>query len=215
MECLIVSGGKLEREFARQYVLTGGFEIIIAVDAGMEQLYQFGIDPDIIVGDFDSVDKQVLEYFETKEHIEIVALNAEKDETDTESAIRVALARGAEHIVLIGATGTRIDHMLGNVCLLGIGLEEQVDMEIVDVNNRIRLIDSTLTISQKEQYGKYVSVLPIFGDARGVSLSGMKYPLENCLMSTYNSLGVSNEIVEDNATITVEYGTLLVIESKD
>ena len=105
--------------------------------------------PDIIVGDFDSVNPDTLEYFHDKEQIEVCMLNPEKDDTDTEYAIREAIRRGAMEIVVIGATGTRIDHVLGNISLLGIGLEEQIKISLVDEHNRIRMINQPLTIRKK------------------------------------------------------------------
>jgi len=138
-----------------------------------------------------------------------------KDDTDTEFAIREAIRRGATEITLLGATGTRLDHVLANIYLLGIGLELQVDIQIVDAHNRIRMIDRCLELEKSKQFGSYVSVLPVKADAKGVTLEGMKYPLEHADISCFSSLGVSNEIVADVAKIQVEQGFLLVIESRD
>ena len=146
MKYLIVSGGEVKEGFLTWIVKNGGFDVILAADAGMEALYRDHILPDIIVGDFDSVNPDTLEYFHDKEQIEVCMLNPEKDDTDTEYAIREAIRRGAMEIVVIGATGTRIDHVLGNISLLGIGLEEQIKISLVDEHNRIRMINQPLTI---------------------------------------------------------------------
>lgn len=138
-----------------------------------------------------------------------------KDDTDTEYAIREAIRRGAMEIVVIGATGTRIDHVLGNISLLGIGLEEQIKISLVDEHNRIRMINQPLTIRKAEQYGKYVSLIPFSEKVSGVTLRGLKYPLTDYTMGGFNSLGISNEIVSDEATISFSSGELIVIESKD
>ena len=150
----------MKEGFLTWIVKNGGFDVILAADAGMEALYRDHILPDIIVGDFDSVNPDTLEYFHDKEQIEVCMLNPEKDDTDTEYAIREAIRRGAMEIVVIGATGTRIDHVLGNISLLGIGLEEQIKISLVDEHNRIRMINQPLTIRKAEQYGKYVSLIP-------------------------------------------------------
>ena len=142
-------------------------------------------------------------------------LNPEKDDTDTEYAIREAIRRGAMEIVVIGATGTRIDHVLGNISLLGIGLEEQIKISLVDEHNRIRMINQPLMIRKAEQYGKYVSLIPFSEKVSGVTLRGLKYPLTDYTMGGFNSLGISNEIVSDEATISFSSGELIVIESKD
>lgn len=215
MKFLIISGGEIQDSFVLDLVKTGGYEVIMAADAGMEALYRIKIQPDIIVGDFDSVDADILEYYRQQEQIDICALNPEKDDTDTEFAIREAIRRGADEITVIGGTGTRLDHVLGNIMLLGIGLEKGVDIQLLDPNNRIRMIDKPLTIDKKEQYGKYVSLIPYSEQVSNVTLKGFKYSLDNYTMGGFNSLGVSNEIVEPEASIDLSAGQLLVVESRD
>lgn len=215
MKYLIVTGGVAENLFATNVIKNGGFEVIMAVDAGMELLYQTHIRPDIIVGDFDSVNQDTLEYFQEQEQIDICALEPEKDETDTEFAVREAIRRGADDITIIGATGNRMDHTLANIAVLGIGIEEKVRMCLEDGHNRIRLIDGPHTIKKSEQYGKYVSLVPYFGEVTGVTLEGMKYPLEHDTLKSFRTRGISNEIVEDEAHVGLSSGLLLVIESRD
>lgn len=215
MKYLIVSGGTVNEGFLTKIVKNGGFDVILAADAGMEALYRDHILPDIIVGDFDSVNPDTLEYFHDKEQIEVCMLNPEKDDTDTEYAIREAIRRGAREIVIVGGTGTRIDHVLGNICLLGIGLEHQVKICLMDEHNRMRMIDQPLTLKKAEQYGKYVSLIPFSEYVQGVTLRGFKYPLTDYTMGGFNSLGISNEIVSEESSISLTSGQLIVIESKD
>jgi thiamine pyrophosphokinase len=108
-----------------------------------------------------------------------------------------------------------VDHVLGNICLLGIGLANDVEVELIDSHNRIRMIDSALTIRKKEQYGTAVSVIPFSDEVTGVTLTGFKYNLSEYTMKGFNTLGISNEIVEEEATVSLESGFLLVIESRD
>lgn len=215
MKYLIVTGGETTDGFATEVIKNGGFEVIIAVDSGMERLYQTHIPPDIIVGDFDSVNPDTLEFFRQQEQIDICMLEPEKNDTDTEYAIREAIKRGAKDITIIGATGSRIDHALSNITLLGVGLESGVKISILDSKNRIYMIDAPVTIKKSKQYGRYVSLIPYFGEATGVTLSGFKYPLDNYTLGGFNSLGVSNEIVEEEAHIGLSSGYLIVIESRD
>lgn len=215
MKALIVAGGKTDENFAKEIIMQGGYEFIVAVDSGLNLFYQAGIEPDIVVGDFDSVGADVLEFYREKEHVEICMLDPEKDDTDTEYSIREAIRRGANKITLIGGTGTRIDHLLGNINLLGIGLEEEVSIELVDPHNRIRMVNQSIEITKKEQFGKYLSIVPHSDKVTGVTLEGVKYPLSNYTMGGYNSLGISNEIVDEVAKISFDEGILLVIESQD
>lgn len=212
---MIVSGGSLNKEFVTKVVGQGRYDRILAADSGMNALYAAVVTPDIIIGDFDSADKKILAFFQQNKEIDFCTLNPEKDDTDTEFAIRESIRRGADSITIIGGTGTRLDHVLGNISLLGIGLEEGVRMELLDAHNRICMINHSVTLKKKEQYGNYLSLIPYNGNVTGVTLKGLKYPLHDYTMGGFNSLGISNEIVDDEASIELTSGQLLVIESRD
>ena len=220
MRTLIVSGGKIEDSFALEWLQENSYDLLIAADSGMEFLYRNQIMPDVIAGDFDSVGDEAYLFFVEgidlqRKRPEIIHLNPIKDDTDTEFVIREAIRRGSTSITILGGTGTRLDHVLGNVYLLGIGLEYGVAIELVDANNRIRMIRDELMLEREMQFGKFVSVLPVDGDAVGVTLEGFKYPLEDATIKTFSSLGISNEIVKELAVVRVNEGVLLVIESRD
>lgn len=214
-QACIVTGGTTETDFARDYICKTHFDFLIAVDSGMKFFYETGTKPDMIVGDFDSVNPDILHYFENQKDIKWVRLIPEKDDTDTEAAIRKVLELGYRKIHILGATGSRIDHMLGNIQLLGIGLQDAAEIFIVDAKNRIRMVDKGIQIKKTEQFGNYVSLLPFTPQVRGLTLKGMKYPLSEHTFTYYNSLGISNEIVEDMAEISFTEGVLLVLETKD
>ncbi len=215
MRGLIITGGNIRDEFACGKIKTGGYDMIMAADSGMDFLYRNHLTPDIIVGDFDSVDHDALDFFKEDNRIEFCRLNPEKDDTDTEYAIRDALSRGITQLTILGGTGSRIDHVLGNISLLGIGLEENVEIELVDEHNRVRMIDKPLSIRRDEQFGRFVSLIPYTGSVAHVTLTGFKYTLDDYTMGGFNSLGVSNEIAEEVAHIEFRGGILLVIESVD
>lgn len=212
---LIISGGSISDEFAKEWIGQHQPDFTIVADSGMEFVRRASLVPDMIIGDFDSVRKDTLDFFKEYQGIIWKELNPVKDDTDTEFAIRQAISLGAKEITVLGATGTRLDHVLGNVALLGIGLQEQVAIQLVDANNRIRMIDKSLKVSREGQFGNYVSLLPYSGEVKGVTLKGFKYPLENFTMGSFSSLGISNKIVEEEAEILFEEGILLVIEARD
>lgn len=215
MKVIIISGGHIDDVFALDWLEKKQYDCMIAADSGMNFLHRNGIVPDIIAGDFDSAKEESVAYYQGLNDVQVVKLNPIKDDTDTEFVIREAIRRGATEITVLGATGTRLDHVLANVNLLGIGVEEDVAIELVDKHNRIRMISDRLIIKKEEQFGDYVSVLPVKGDAKGVTLEGMKYPLDDADIACFSSLGVSNEIVDETAKISVKQGVLLVIESRD
>lgn len=214
--CLIVTGGTVDLEFAASYIGKRHYEFVIAVDKGLIACHKLGCNVDYILGDFDSVDSSILEIYKDKKgSYEIKTLNPEKDMTDTEDAIMVALEHGVTEIELIGATGTRIDHMLANINLLMKPLKNCVKACILDKNNRIYVKNDNFTISKEEVLGTYISFLPLTSEVTGVTLRGFKYPLQDYTLTIGNSLGVSNEMIEEVATVTVGQGVLIVIESRD
>lgn len=214
--CLIVTGGTVDIEFATSYISEREYEYVIAVDKGLVACHKMGCKVNCILGDFDSVDPEVLQiYKEAAGSYEIKTLNPEKDMTDTEDAIMVAMEQGATEIELLGATGTRIDHMLANINLLMKPLKNSVKACILDKNNRIYIRNNNFTITKGEVLGTYVSFIPLTSEVSGVTLTGFKYPLTNHTLTIGNSLGVSNEIVAEKANVELQNGVLIVIESRD
>lgn len=214
-QAVIVTGGRTEISFGETYIKTAGAELLIAVDSGMEFFYKSGMMPHIVIGDFDSVRPETLAFFRAKEGIEWVELIPEKDDTDTEAAIRRTIERGYGRIHVLGATGSRLDHVFGNIHLLGMGFGKGTEIIMADEHNRIRLITQGITIKKEEQFGDYVSLLPFAGEVRGLTLKGMKYPLNDYDYPCYSSLGISNEIIGEEAVISFKEGALMVVESKD
>lgn len=212
---VVISGGSIADDFAKEWINQYQPEYIIVADSGMEFMQRVELVPDMIIGDFDSVKEDTLRFFEGQPGIVWKKLNPVKDDTDTEFAVRQAIELGAKEITILGATGTRLDHVLGNVALLGIGLTEKVEIQLVDTYNQIRMIDKSMKLAKTEQFGAFVSLLPYAGDVKGVTLKGFKYPLEKHMLGSFSSLGISNEIVEEVAEILFEEGILIVIEARD
>lgn len=215
MRYVIISGGHIDDVFAIEWLQKNKYDKLIAADSGVNFLHRNGIVPNIIAGDFDSAALDSMTHFQDMNDVQFIKLNPIKDDTDTEFVIREAMRRGATEITILGATGTRLDHVMANVYLLGIGLEAGIAIELVDKHNRIRMIEDSLVLAKNEQFGEFLSVLPVKGDAKGVSLEGMKYPLKDADLNSFSSLGVSNEIIDEVAKISVKQGILLVIESRD
>ena len=213
--CLIVTGGKLDLSFAGPFLKNQSFERIIAVDGGLKAVKELGLEPDVIVGDFDSVDPLVLEYYRSREHIVWDVRRPEKDETDTELAFLRAQAMGCTDLVILGATGGRIDHMLGNIHLLFPCLQKGIRASMFDGQNRIFLLDGSYTFRRRELWGKYISFLPLTERVEGITLRGFKYPLTERDIEIGTSLCLSNELEEEEGTITFREGVLIAVESHD
>ncbi|MGX8714193.1 MAG: thiamine diphosphokinase [Lachnospiraceae bacterium] len=152
---------------------------------------------------------------ETGSLVRFIRFPSEKDESDTEIALKFAISEKAEMIDLLGATGSRLDHTLASIDLLRLPLLEGIDCRIIDGHNRIRMTGSEIVIPRNLQYGHYVSVLAWTDRVAGLSLKGMKYPFEDGFLYKGSSLGCSNEILADEGRISLREGLVLVIESRD
>lgn len=215
METLIVAGGEIDIEILQKIVEKNEKPNIIAVDKGLEALHQLKIIPNHIVGDFDSILPQILASYKKLPQVVFHQFNAEKDNTDTDIALKLAIKLKSSRITIVGALGKRMDHAIANIHILKDALEAKIPCQIVDKYNRIYLIDTSVSIKRNEAYGKYVSLIPLTSTVEGITLTGFKYTLDNDNLSIGISLGISNEIVEDIAHIDIKNGILIVIESND
>ena len=188
---------------------------IIAGDRGLEALYKLKIIPNHVVGDFDSVSPEILEFYKKQPQIIFHTYNAEKDNTDTDIALQLAIGLKSSRITIMGALGKRMDHALANIHILKDALEANIPCQILDEYNRIYLINKETTLEKEKVYGKYVSLIPLTSTVEGLTLTGFKYPLNHYTLPIGTSLGISNEMIEDIAHIEMKKGILIVIESRD
>lgn len=216
MSCLIVAGGEvLESQLS---LALEEADVVIAADCGLEALERLKYVPNYIIGDFDSASettRQHLATYESMESVEVVRLIPEKDDTDTEAALQLAFAHSTGEIRILGGTGSRLDHVLGNISILGQGLEQKRSVILQDAHNRIRMVNSDISIHRSQQFGTYISLFPYGDEVTGLTLEGFKYPLKDATLAGFHSLGVSNELVEEEGRITFSQGVLIIIESKD
>lgn len=214
-QVLIVTGGDVDDASAAGFLKTYEVSCVIAVDGGLEAVKRLGLSPDCIVGDFDTVDRALLEEYRDR-NVHFEAHNPEKDCTDTELALLYALSLpGVERIAILGALGRRFDHALGNLQVMKHALDRGIPCEIVDRYNRVCLLDHGKTFRKGEVYGTYISFIPFTEEVRGLTLRGFRYPLENSVLRQGCSLGISNELSEDQAQVSLEEGILICIESGD
>ena len=217
-DTIIVSGGNIHKDFALDFLKKNKTEntCLIAADRGVEFFMGTDLEPDVAVGDFDSLSAEGAKYMETLKHTEIRRLKPEKDDSDTQSAANYAIEQGTERIMILVATGNRIDHLMANFGLLMLGKTKQVQIVLVDAYNYMSLIESGMILKKEEQFGKYVSFFPIEGEVTGLTLKGFKYPLNSYTLKVEDSgLTVSNEISDPEAEVTFETGKLLMIMSRD
>lgn len=220
MNTIIITGGFVDATFAKAYLEAESFDMVIAADRGVETAKLLNIPIDYILGDFDSLEPSIL--VELKNQLAnddsgliLKEFPPEKDYTDTHLAIVTAIESGATKVTILGATGTRLDHVMANVNLLSICLNYGIEAKIVDAHNQIYVIDSDKHLKKDKIHGKYVSLIPYTDYVTGVTLIGFKYPLCDMTMTKGNSLGISNELLEEEGVIKLDKGILIVIESRD
>lgn len=212
---VIVSGGSINDAFAMQMIENIKPNYVIGVDSGLNFLYRNQLVPTHIVGDFDSVSPEVIAHYKSMKDIPIREFNPVKDATDTEIAVFLAAELGVKELYLLGATGTRLDHVMANIQILKLALDQGVKAYILDECNRISVWEKEIRLCESERFGKYFSLFPLGGVAPDVSIEGAEYPLEHYRMSPFESRCVSNEYKDDEVVITFPQGTIVLMETRD
>ncbi|MBR4502978.1 MAG: thiamine diphosphokinase [Clostridia bacterium] len=204
--CVIV-GGACIGDVPRIRKLIKKDDFVIYCDGGLRHRAILGAEPDLIVGDFDSAENPRLP-------VETIVLPREKDDTDTCFAAKEGVKRGFEDFLLLGVTGGRMDHTLGNISILlyldSLGKTARIaddwsDLEIV----------SQRTVRIGSEYA-FFSLLNITGQAEGITVRDAKYPLENGKITCEYQYGISNEVLPGKtAEVSVRQGKLLLVKVRD
>ncbi|MEK3983085.1 thiamine diphosphokinase [Paenibacillus sp. FSL K6-3166] len=207
---VIFAGGALSPDY---FDLLDEDDFIIGADEGALFLISHGYTPDIAVGDFDSVSPEALQNIENKSKKTITCDAVNKDLTDSEMALDIAMDLQPESILLLGVTGTRIDHSLASIQMMTRALQRQINCYVMDTHNYITLTGSKVVINDLGY--TYVSLLPLTPEVSGITLEGFQYPLTDATLKLGQSLGVSNKLISSSGTVNIRSGLLLIIQSKD
>ena len=205
MKCVLFAGGSIA-DYSVAKDATKDADIIICADAGILHAEQIGVVPDYWVGDLDSADAN-------HKCGRFIKLPTEKDDTDTMSAARIMVQEGVKSARLFGCTGTRLDHTLGNLFVLKFLLDNGITATVENEHNKVLLI----TEGNHKIYNKtgcFLSLLPFCCEAE-VSLSGVKYPLNDYILKSNHPIGVSNQILNDYCDVKIKKGTVAVFLSCD
>ena len=205
--CIVIGAGELAPDFLLDFSLRED-DFVICADGGFAHAQKAGICPDLLMGDQDSFPQGFPDEYEK------LVCRPEKDDSDMMLAVKEGIARGYSDFVLLGATGGRFDHTLANLQTIAYGLDHNAFIIIADRYNMITMLRNG-TVEMPRMEGYYLSVFSYGEQCRGVSLSGVKYPLADYTLTNTFPLGLSNEILADTATVTVKEGTLVVVVAKD
>ncbi|MEG2871602.1 MAG: thiamine diphosphokinase, partial [Clostridium sp.] len=159
--CLIMTGGYIDLNFAKEFLSKRTYDMIIAVDSGLEHLRNLQIVPNQIVGDLDSVNPEILKEYRNDPDIHMEIHKPEKDETDTELAFLTAERYGCDVVDLLGALGGRMDHEISNLQIMYQFYKRGMHIFIYDERNKIYLLGDRKSFFRAEIYGKYISFMPL------------------------------------------------------
>ena len=207
MRAFIYTGGTVRVEFITEHPKAD--DLCIAADQGYHTAKALGERIDLLLGDFDSIGS-----VPGDEGMEIQRVPAEKDYTDTQLAVEIALERGADEIIIIGGLSGRLDHTLSTLAILEDLNARGVYCTITDGQNRARYMKSTSTLIARSPY-KYLSLIAADEVVKGVDIEGCKYPLKKATLRRSHQFAVSNEITGNVAFISVKKGGVFIIESRD
>ncbi|MBS4539744.1 thiamine diphosphokinase [Clostridium sp. D2Q-11] len=211
INALIIGGGNFLSN-KRVMDLVDNSDIIIVADGAGKYLYDIGILPDVLVGDFDTLSVKLLEYYKNSE-TKVYTFPPEKDKTDLELSIDYAIEQGIKNITMIGVLGTRMDHSLGNIMLLFKLSDRGVKARIIDDNNEILVIEKEITLTKNKF--DYVSIVPLLEDLIGVTLKGFEYDTKNEKFFKSSTYGISNRLIDEKGIIKIDSGRGLLILSRD
>lgn len=185
---------------------------IIAADGGARHVLSLGLTPHVVVGDMDSLDDETRDQL-SRLGCRLVLHPPEKDETDLELALRLAVDEGATEIVILGALGGRLDQLLSNVLLLTLPELAGASVRLINDGQEAFVVRCGIQATVEGQVGDTLSLIPLSGDARGVHAQGLKWPLAGDTLWMGPARGVSNVIVSLPVHIWLAEGLLLVVHT--
>lgn len=187
-------------------------DYLICADSGVDHAKKLGVVPHLIVGDFDSATPAYLTYFQGLGS-EVKTYPAEKNQTDTQIALECALEKRPEKIIFLAATGRRLDHTWSNVLLLTSLIGKNLEATLVNEEQELSLIYNYRELEGAK--GELISLLPLTPLVKGIRTKGLKYTVLDGIFTLANPYGVSNELSEERATISLEEGILLLIRTRE
>jgi thiamine pyrophosphokinase len=184
-------------------------DLIIAADGGTQHCKSLKIKPNVIIGDFDSVSSLDINSYQ-QAGVETIQYTTNKDETDLELALLYALNHQTTHVYIFGALGKRWDMTIANI-LLGVQHRfSQLSIRLLDGRDELIILRGEGREDIMDRKGDTVSLIPVGGDALGITTDGMEYPLNDETLYLGSSRGVSNVIISDKSRVIIKTGTLLL-----
>jgi thiamine pyrophosphokinase len=203
--CIFANGEIDLLEWIRPYLEQAN--MIIAADGGVEHLSRLGFEPDVLIGDLDSITADTR--MSLSSEVTLLEHPVDKDETDLELALLYAAQNSAQKILVFGAFGGRLDQTIGNILLLAHPALDNRDIELIAQGQRAWLVSSETTI--RGIPGDLVSLIPLNSDVQVEETTGLRWNLQGDTLMFGYARGISNELTSECATVTLQAGTLLCV----
>lgn len=196
-------------DFELDFPLDG---VIIAVDGGAEFLKSQNIIPDILVGDFDSLSKETLQFFQGK--AKVLNYPENKDKTDSELAMDLCVEEGFNKVIMVNAVNGQLEHSLANIFIAEKYVQKGIKLYYINRNSVIIILHGKEKLTQKIKKGSYVSLIPLSDFVDVDSIKGFKFSLKGETLYRGSTRGVSNRAVKQEVSVSISAGTLLLIRGR-
>ena len=208
---LIFSGGLTQNDATLEIARTiQNVDLVIAADSGLHTAQKLNMHVDFVVGDFDSVDASALARA-TSAHTQAIRHSADKDFTDLESALLLAVDKNSQHIIIVTAGGGRLDHQFGFVAAMFNPKLRNCKVEALWQNNRLFALQGPANCDIATQVGDTVAIQSFSDKSEKISTTGLQWQLTNESLNNFDTRGVSNIATKEQVSVSVELGQLLVI----
>lgn len=209
--CIVLNGSVDDYEATKKIIERESYDYIIGADGGCNHLNNMGILPNYVIGDLDSIDKALINEYESQ-NIVFKKYPTHKDETDSELCVYLARELKADKIDFIGSLGKRIDHTLANIGFMYSIYQMGIEPRILTSEEEIFILHNEKKIIRGKK-GDTISILALRDDAIGVTLEKLEYPLDKSKVKYLSPLGISNVMLDDECVVSIEEGYLLVIRN--
>lgn len=208
-KALVIGAGSIVNPDKYKHTISG-FDFIICADGGYDNAKVLNLKPDLLVGDFDSIDHDTMENL--PENLRVIEYPSDKDMSDLEIALDYLVDNNFKEATVIGGTGSRLDHSISNIMMIFKYANKDLELTYSDEKNIITRIRTTMSF-EKDNY--FYSLIPISTQGIVVSLNGFYYDLIEQQINFGSTLGISNYIVEKKSTLELHSGVGLLIKSID
>lgn len=206
---ILVGGGPINYPFLRRE-LAKGYTLLVALDGGGQPLYDLGYLPDVVLGDFDSLEPQYQEYF-TGQGVRLLTYRRDKDWTDLEIGMELAAEQAMTELLIFGGLGGRLDHTLANLSLLYKAKLNKTKMLLVGQEQLVTMLAPGERVTINPFTGGHFSLLPYSSALSGVMVTGAQYPLHAATIELGSTRGVHNEFLTTPVEVGIQTGYMLLV----